>query len=268
MRSIAWIAALMFVAPSALADKKVDKKECSDAYEKAQVLQKASRLNEERTELAVCTLDACPKWIQTECVKWLADIDEHQPSLVIAAKDGQGHDVLEGMVDIDGAASKLGPSPVRVDPGQHTIKVTAEGQVGTEQKVVARWGEKNRVIAFTLAPAQAVVETPQSTGPKRGSPVPAIVVGTLGLAALGISVALGLSGKADADDMRARCAPNCLQSDIDAANTKLVTSTVLTGVGIAGIAAGVLLFIFRPTVKEESAFIRAYPTGAAFGVRF
>jgi hypothetical protein len=263
--SIAWIAALTLVAPSALADKK---KECSDSYEKAQVLQKASRLTEERAELAVCTLDACPKWIQTECVKWLADIDEHQPSLVIAAKDAQGHDVLEGMVEIDGAASKLGPSPIRVDPGQHTIKVTADNQVGTEQKVVARWGEKNRVISFTLASQAAVVDTPQPTGPKRGSMVPAIVVGTLGLITLGTSIAIGLSAKADADDMRARCAPNCLQGDIDAANTKLIVSDVLTGVGIAGIAAGVLLFIFRPTVKEESAFIAPHRSGAAFGLRF
>jgi hypothetical protein len=273
MRGLPLALSLLSFTTLAFADKKVDKKACSDSYEKAQVMQKASRLNDERAELTVCTQDACPKWIQTECVKWLADIDEHQPSLVIAAKDSQGHDVLDASIEIDGSmiSSKLDGSPIRVDPGQHTIKITPDGQAATEMKVVARWGEKSRVVPIILgASSNATSEPPPAgTGPKRGSMVPAIAVAGLGVVALGVSIGVGLSGKADADDMRTRCAPNCLQSDIDAANTKLLVSDVLTGVGIAGIAAGVLLFIFRPTVKETSAFVfEPRRGGATLGLRF
>lgn len=275
MRATSWILAAMLFAPSALADTKVDKKACSDSYEKAQVLQKANKFTDARAEVVVCMQDACPKWIQTECGKWLADIDEHQPTLVVAARDAEGHDILDASIEIDGAmvSSKVDGSPVRVDPGPHTVRVIQDGQV-TEQKVVTRWGDKNRALQFTL---KGATHDTTSTAPaaKRGSMVPSIVVGSLGVVALGVSIGVGLAAKSDVDAMRSAggCAPHCAQGDIDSANTKLIVSDILTGVGVAGIATSVLLFIFRPTVKENTAFVISPALsgrggGASLGVRF
>jgi hypothetical protein len=269
-RTTTLILAAVLCAPSALADKKVDKKACSDSYEKAQVLQKDSKLNDARVQLLVCSQDSCPKWIQTECVKWLADVDEHQPSIVIAAQDAQGKDVFDASVEIDGTmvSSKVEGAAVRVDPGPHTVRLVHDGQT-TEQQIVARIGEKNRKVEILIKGGGASEPPPVEHTAKKASPVPAIVVGSLGLAALGTSIAIGLVAKSDVDSMRSTCAPHCMQSDIDAANTKLLISDVLTGVGIAGIAAGVLLFIFRPTVKENAGFLlQPARGGASLGLRF
>lgn len=269
MRSIAWILAAVLCAPSALADKKADKKACSEGYEKAQIYQKDNKLNDARAQLLVCTQDACPKWIQTECVKWLADVDEHQPSIVIAARDAQGKDVFDASVEIDGSmvSSKVEGTAVRVDPGQHTVRLIHDGQT-TEQQFVARWGEKNRTVEIVLKGTSSEPPPIERSG-KRGSPIPAIAVGVLGLGAIGASIGLTFAVKSDVDTMRATCAPHCNQGDIDAANTKLIVADIMVAAGIAAVGAGVLLFIFRPTVKENTAFV-IQPTrgGASLGLRF
>lgn len=266
MRRTALVLAVVLAAPSAFADTQLDKKTCSESYEKAQVLQKDNKMTDARAQLLVCSQEACPGWIKTECVKWLADIDEHQPSIVIAARDAQGKDVLDASVEIDGSmiSSKVDGTAVKVDPGPHTVKLVHDGQT-TEQQIVARVGEKNRTVEIVLKGAPTTEPPPVDHAPKRGSPIPAIATGVLGLGAIGASIGLTFATKSDVDTMRMTCAPRCNPSDVDAANTKLIVANVLFGVGVAAVAAGVLLFIFRPTVKENTALV---VRPGQFGLRF
>lgn len=274
MRRAAWLGLLVFAhgAAASAADKKAEKKACAEAYEKAQVLMKDSRPSEAREPLAVCARDACPKWIQSDCAKLLADVQDKQPSLVVSAKDGEGHDVRDATVEIDGAAqaTHLDGAPIRVEPGDHKVRVV-RGDAASEQTVTVRWGDTRRALSFVLEEPKAA-PPPAPPAARRGSPVPAIVVGSVGLATLGASIVLGAVTKSDVDGMRAPggCAPRCAPGDVDAANTRLVVSDVLTVVGIVGVAAGVVMFVLRPKVKEGPAAVTVTTSlgGAGLGLRF
>jgi hypothetical protein len=260
MRNVLVALAIATSSASALAAGP-SKKACAAAYEKAQELYKDGKYSSARGELAVCSEASCPDWIKSDCVKMAADIEQNQPTIVIVARDSQGKDVGDARVILDGEmiAERNSGTPVPVDPGEHKVRLVRTDANGTEQaseqSFVARAGERNRDVVVTFqshAPAPAPpVEQPKE---RRGSPVPAIIVGSAGLLTLGVSIGIGLAAKSDVDGMRATCGMthSCAQSDIDSANAKLIVSDILTVAGIVGIAGGVVLFLLRPKMTEPA----------------
>jgi hypothetical protein len=266
------IAVVSSVSP-ARADVKAD---CLAAYEKAQVERKAARLTSAREQLLVCAQDACPAVVKKDCAPWLAEAEQAVPTVVLAAKDGKGKDLVDVKVFVDGflLTTSLDGSARPLDPGNHVLRFESGSEVA-EETVVLREGEKRRVVTVTIGAAQEVeapvgqppvTEPPPEPAPSGGSKIPAIGVGALGVVAIGAGVFIGLGAKSDADDLRSTCAPNSEQGKIDDVETKLLLSDIALGVGVVAVAAAVVLWIAAsPSEPAKTAQRSSWKTGKMDG---
>jgi hypothetical protein len=112
---------------------------------------------------------------------------------------------------------------------------------------------------------------PQAEAPRRKVTWPVYTLGGVAIASIGVGAYFGYKGTQDAKDMgkskaEGGCKPNCDQSDIDAAHTKLLVANVLFGVGGAA-AVGALITYLVSKPKAPSA--EAEPKSSmAFGFDF
>src|SRR5580698_9599765 len=79
-----------------------EKQACARASEDAQQLRSEGRPKEARDRLLVCARDTCPGIVRKDCTLWLAEVTAALPSVVVAAKDAQGQDVVSVKVTLDG----------------------------------------------------------------------------------------------------------------------------------------------------------------------
>lgn len=238
-----------------------DKQACVAASEKAQQLRNSGKLGEAREQLSVCGRAECPKLIQQDCTQWMGEVLAILPSIVPGAKDRKGRDIIDARVLVDGkvAAETLDGKAIVVDPGVHMFRFETKGAPAVEEQVVARQGEKNRILTITFATADdaaapVVTPAPAVQPSSSGPPVAAFVVGGLGIVALGVAGYFGLSGNADARTLRDTCAPSCARSDVDDVQQKWTIAGIGAGVGGALLITGVVLFIVhgRSTARTGS----------------
>jgi hypothetical protein len=141
-----------------------------------------------------------------------------------------------------------------MDLGKHTVRFEYQGQT-KEDEVIIGAGQKNRNVTVTFVPA-VVAPTPP-TGPttpegsKEGSIVPALVVGGIGVVALGSFAIFGLGGKSDVSDLESTCKPHCTESQVNSARTKLIIADISLGVGIVALGVATYLILTRPKVDAE-----------------
>jgi len=152
---------LSFTASSA-AHAADTKAECIAAADEGQSLRDDGKYRRAGEAFARCARDACPKVVAQSCNRWLHDIGEATPTVVLGAKDDGGQDLTNATVTMDGGplAEALDGKPVPVDPGQHVFRFVRPGSEPAETTVVLRAGEKNRFVGVTLARPAAVAETP------------------------------------------------------------------------------------------------------------
>jgi hypothetical protein len=253
LAALATTIALLGPSADALAN---DKQICIAASEEAQQLRNAGKLIMAREQLGVCGRAVCPKVVQQDCTQWMSEVLALLPSVILAAKDAAGRDLVDVQVEVDGvaAAETLDGRPMAIDPGVHTLTFQANGAPPVEERVVVRQGEKNRIITVTIptggaprepAPPEATA-TAAAPDPRPSAPVAAYVVGGLGVAALGAALFMTLDANADARNLRETCAPNCAQDDVDAIERRQVLSGVTAAVGGAAVIAGIVLFLVHP----------------------
>ncbi|MFO0735756.1 MAG: hypothetical protein U0270_07750 [Labilithrix sp.] len=165
------------------------------------------------------------------------------------------------LIDNDAVnAAGLGvPRPI--DPGQHTVKATAEGYAPAETTFqVAEAGNAEARLTMTkdasakpVGPTGPVVNEPPKTVTTKRDHTLAIVafgVGGAGLVFGGITgaMAMGKHGDLDKQCASGKCSP-ALQSDVDSFHTMATLSTVGFIVGGVGVAAGAVLWFAGP--KKE-----------------
>lgn len=154
------------------ADDKPDTKQaCIAAAEQGQSLRDDGKYRGARESFVSCSQDTCPRVVAQSCTKWLREIDESAPTVVLGAKDEQGNDLTDVKVSLDGApfASQLDGKPLIADTGEHLLRFERERSVAVEQKVLLRAGERTRVVSVTLrsinalggAEEDASTETPE-----------------------------------------------------------------------------------------------------------
>jgi hypothetical protein len=251
--------------------------ECIAAAEQSQPLRHDGKLRAAHQKLLACSRAECPAVIRADCTKWLADLDDAMPTIVVSAVDSAGADVADVRVSLDGdlLLTRLEGKEIPIDPGSHALRFEREGSDPIEQQVVIREGERHRVVTITFAPrpgAATTAATPlPSTPPEEEHPGESrrslvLPIALIGAGAAGIAVAsyFWVSGLGDHSNMASECAPthSCSQSAVDSARGKLVAGDIVGGLGIvgAGIGAGLLLF-GRPGTQ-------AAPSGSAsIGVR-
>ncbi len=185
-------------------------------------------------------------------------------------------------VELDGVAYDRAVTNVAmpIDPGAHEISVKAPGHAAwTTRLQVPEEAAQLTVEVPALQPlttrteggtsptpavaSRPVVAPPDAgTGALRwsGQRTAALISGGLGLVAAGCSVVFGLRARADWNDAQTRC-PGGLcasQRDVDLgddARTKANVATVLGGLGLAGIAAGAVLWITAPSGTGRAGYV-------------
>jgi hypothetical protein len=239
------VAGIMLAETAAKAD---DREACANAAEQAQSLRDEGKYRRAREQMLICARDVCPGPIKSDCGKWLDQIERDAPTVVFGAKDS-GKDVTDVKVWMDGVAvtEKLDGKPQLVDAGEHTFKFE-HGGVVKEEKVLIQAGQKGRAI--TVAFGQATTTPPPPPPVEEGSLVPALVVGGIGVLALGSFTLFGIQGKNEVDDLQ-KCKPRCAESDVDKARTKLIIADISLGVGIVALAVSAYMIITRPKVSDH-----------------
>lgn len=227
-----------------------EREQCISSAESAQALRDEGKYRRAREQMLVCARETCPGTVKRDCVQWLTELDRDAPSVVVVAKDGD-RDIADVKVYLDGAlvAERLDGRPISMDLGEHTFRLV-RGETVKEERVLIGAGQKSRNIAVNFGAAtksgQNAAGVPGADVRREpGSIVPAIVVGSLGVVAIGTAIVFGLQGKSDVDDLQ-KCKPRCAESDVDSARTKLIVSDIATGVGVVALGVAAYMLLTRP----------------------
>lgn len=233
---------------------------CISAYEQTQTLRKDGKLVAARAQAAVCAHDECPELLVKDCVRWMRELDESTPTVILEAHNEKGEELVVVDVSIDGEplASRLEGAPVAIDPGKHVFRFSARGATYEERLLVREGEKKKRIVAKLDAPR---VE-PQGAE-ARPTPAGVFLFGGASIVALGIAAGFamdGLAKRADLDECRPRCAPG----DVDAMSARFTVADVALGAGVVAAAAAAYLFFTRPAASRA----RPYAAPGGLGVRF
>lgn len=259
------------------ANKKKKRDECIAASEEGQLLKVKGKLRAAREQLLACSDKACPGAVRKDCEAEIAALEIATPTVVFAAKDGKGHDLVDVRVSVDGEAlvEQLDGKAVAIDPGAHDLRFEADGLPTLEKKVVVREGEKARVVLVTL-------EAPKPPPPKKepeseGLHTPnttTLVVGGAGAALLATAGVVGFVALQKRSSLYDRCgkAGTCTQDEVDSVYGLYDISYVTAGLGGALLLTGAVLYFTsspEPDAKEAPA-VGVAPTlgGAVITGRF
>jgi hypothetical protein len=279
-RAVVGIVAMAAAALTSSYARADDKQQCLAASDEAQQLRDEGKYRLARDAFAACSRDVCPALVRHDCVKWLAELEQSWPSIVVSAKDDQGGDLVDVRVRIDGAAllTKLDGTPTPVDPGPHVLRFETDGAAPVERQIVVHAGEKSRLITVQLGGSAAAAPTHEAprtappteppaaepSSPGGGPPVAAWIFGGVALAAFGTEAYFGVSGLADRGSLEGQpCAPlgTCSQSSVDSIRTKFILADVALGVGL--VSAGLAAYFFLTAHRDPTSAAPAQAQAAA-----
>ena len=262
---------VLFASPAVRADEA--KQACVTAHADAQGLRTESKLREAREKLLVCARPECPAAVRSDCAKWLGEVQEEIPSIMVAATDANGGDVADVRVVVDGAvvAKELTGQPILLNPGSRTLRFERDGASPIERKLVLRVVERNRRVEVQFSPklagggATGPVEnggdTPAGPAPDAdagadkssggGIPAATFILGGVGVLGLAGFTFFALDGNKKEDDLK-KCKPSCPSDDVQSLRTSYLLGDVSLGVGVLALA-GAAYFYFSSSPKQESA---------------
>src|SRR5512139_3227155 len=170
--------AFAILASSSLAYADMSKEACVDAHSRGQDARDSGKISLARKLFLTCAQSGCPAAVQGDCARFADDLSNIQPTVNFVARDGNGNDLPNTTVYVDGmlVATSIDGRPVDVDPGNHTVKFSNAGKdeivtvvIGSGEKgrvVQARFGSAN--VSSPSSGSMAVSETPKK---KRGPTV-------------------------------------------------------------------------------------------------
>jgi len=247
-----------------------DKQQCLAASDQGQQMRDDGKYRRAREAFATCARDACPALVRRDCMKWLADLEQSSPSIVVGAKDDKGGDLVDVTVLVDGAplVTKLDGKPTPVDPGAHVLRFETAGYPRVEQHVMVRAGEKSRLLVVQFgtpappAPATTPATAPAPAAPQadtgqtpQGTRTSAWVFAGLSVVAFGTEAYFGFSGLSDRSSLKSQpCAQtaSCPESSVDSIRTKFTVADIALGVGLASAAISAYLFLAPPSETAPS----------------
>jgi hypothetical protein len=121
---------------------------CRSAYDKAQDLERSSRLIEAKESLQSCARPRCGRRLQQVCAAKFSLIESDIPSVVLLVTDGTGAPRVDVGVKMDGAplATEIDGRALPVDPGLHEFSFSTIDGVFATRKVLVGQGQRNRPI--------------------------------------------------------------------------------------------------------------------------
>ncbi|MGD0527071.1 MAG: hypothetical protein ABSE49_18145 [Polyangiaceae bacterium] len=225
---------------------------CIDASTAGQTLRQQGHLLEARSQMIACARDACPGVVRAHCVRWLGEIDNRIPSIVVRGQDAAGKDLVDARVVIDGKPGKMDGLAVPLDPGEHVVAV--ESRAGRkEERVILIEGEASRLVMLRVG--GKVRPPPVATSPQ-GTRVPlgAWILGGAGIAALGVGTYFGIAANNQLQYLNSHCSPNCTQTQTQPGRTDALAFYALLGGGGAAVGAALvwaLAFPSGPAVEAQ-----------------
>jgi hypothetical protein len=232
---------------------------CVSAVEEGQKLERAGQLRGARARFLSCDKTECPSEVRTVCDRLLNRVEGDLPTVIFAAKDAGGKDLIDVRVFVDGAAvaESMDGKAVPIDPGPHSIRFEHTGESPVEESVVVREAEKNRPIVVSFAGAKGTPpplgEGEVTTATRRPVPALVFVLGGIGIASLGVFAGLDASGQS----RYASCQGTpCSASTVHSLSIERDVTFVVGGVGLASLVAATALFFTRPAESRASAGVR------------
>lgn len=238
---------------------------CVEAHSHGQAERNAGRLQSAKKDFVSCASSGCPSEIQSECITFLAEVEQYQASVVFAAVDVDGHDASNVKVKVDDqlVLEKLSGLGTPLDPGSHDVVYTWPDGFEQKQTVVVAQGEKNRRIELRRAPKPAAAPTGPTvpTSSSERPPTLAYVLGGVGVLALGSFAGFAISGKSAQSEMDG-CKPSCTQAQVDKMRLRYLIADISLGVGVVALGAGGYLYFSAAREPGGSAW-----RGGSVGLR-
>ena len=167
-----------------------------------------------------------------------------------------------------------------VDPGQHSVEVTAPGKLPWKASVMVRASESYTLSAPPLSDAPAAggvaakptqITPPADTdAPSSGPPLRTIglVTGAVGIVGLGVSGFFALRATSLNNDSKAnagcnsnnQCTAEALAKRDDAVSASKVATVALVAGGVLTAAGATLFFVGGPKKNTDSASLQAAPS--------
>jgi len=284
LASVVGLASLAGLATASDALAEPTKAQCIEADTAGQNERRAEQFHAAREHLQTCSSSACPSLVREDCVQRLGELESVIPTLVFAAKDASGDDVVGVRVTVDGApaATELSGSPVAMDPGVHGFTFVVQGASPVVKTFVVREGERDRLEHITFAdlnvpppgtpPRPAATAAPRSTW--NGQKTAAVVIAGAGVVGILVGAATGAMSFGAWSSAQTDCGPNsgvCIDRPLALADrSSAVTDATVSDVGfvLGGIlvATGVVVYLTAPSRSSSSSgWLAVVPTVASGG---
>jgi hypothetical protein len=147
-----WAVAIACFAVVVPSKARADDASCIAASETETTLQKHVRFHEALKQLVLCADPSCPAEVTAECTQRIAHINAAMPTVILAAVDEKGNDLVAVHVTLDGAllTTTLDGGALSIDPGRHVLGFEAPGKATVEKAVVLLEAEKDRHFNVVL----------------------------------------------------------------------------------------------------------------------
>jgi hypothetical protein len=239
-------------------DAHADTAECVKSSEDGISARDHGRLREARKDFVTCAADACPKQLRIDCARWLDDVEQSLPTVVFGARGADGSDLFDITVSVDGekvTGHEQGKA-VALDPGPHVVRFERPSSKPATMKILLRAGEHNRPIVAKLLPENAKENGKEDgekehhvdilpTGPESGPhiPTPSLVLGAVGLGALGSFTFFAITGAQEKEQLRSSCSPRCTDDQVSPLKTRYVVADVSLGIAIVSLGIATYLWL-------------------------
>jgi len=218
---------------------------CVAAVASGQKLQRTGELRAARATFLSCDKNECPAEVRAVCDRLVNTVEASLPTVIFGARDSAHRDLVAVRVRVDGApvAETMDGKAVPMDPGHHVFRFERDGSAPIEQDFVIREAEKNRPILVTFPEAGSPVPPPdvvRDDRPRRPVPPLVYVLTGVGVASLGVFIALDVNGQSRYDACEGHGCPASLSAERAA-------TFAMAGLGLVSLGAATWLFLARPT---------------------
>ena len=279
MRQHIVLAAALALAPHVARAEPLSKEACVDAHSRGQDAKEQGKLTLARKLFLSCAQSSCPTAVQSDCARFADDLSSLQPTVNFVARDGNGNDLPNTSIYVDGqlVATVIDGKPVEIDPGSHSVKFTNAGRDEMVTVVIGQ-GEKGRVVqARFAATGGAALVGADKPSTRHRSATPVHPTGATVLAIGGGVLMLGggaiaFYGKSQVPSQCSLSTHECAAPPGDPVFAKAADGArtmdigiALAGVGVAALAGG-LVWYFAGAKTTEAPPVQAWLGSTGGGV--